>query len=682
VSGTGATLNFSTTEAGTYYYLVLAAGDGAPDAATVVAQGTAVAKATGAATSGANSPTISGLSDGTAYKAYVVVKDIDNNVSAVSTILLTTLDTTAPTLTATSASSVSGTGATLNFSTTEAGTYYYLVLAAGDGAPDAATVVAQGSAVAKATSSATSGANSVSITGLASQTAYKTYVVVEDSAGNISAVSTILITTLDTTAPTLTATSASSVSGTGATLNFSTTEAGTYYYLVLAAGDGAPDAATVVAQGTAVAKATSSATFGANSVSITGLAAESAYNAYVVVRDSAGNISGVSTVSLTTLADLEAPLLSSVSASNLDETQGTLNFTTSEAGTYYYLVLAASDNAPADATAVIAQGTAVAKATGAATSGTQSLAITGLGVNSSYNAYVIVVDGAGNASTISTVTFKTTDPNTENIVVNEREKPSPENVIPINEEIQYDDQTLANIWQLQLLIQSNINNRNFPPLVSKETYSIINPETNLVYIFREQLIQDKGLDTFLELVSVSKNLDRIEFSNAFERIYGQSLLKWYVQVAAPKILSEFEWIGLSSQLRRLIIFSSGPSAAPQNRVLKQEKEVLEKSLVELAQDSLIAYGGITKLSLFLDSANSARYKSRPLTAFRLIYGCTFQEWYKQVGKFDLQTSLGIGHLQSPNLKMNKDPIDFKQTKTASNLSFGTKENLREGTKYA
>ena len=148
------------------------------------------------------------------------------------------------------------------------------------------------------------------------------------------------------------------------------------------------------------------------------------------------------------------------------------------------------------------------------------------------------------------------------------------------------------------------------------------------------------------------------------------------------MLSEFELISPSSNLRRLIDFSSGPSAATQKGVLKQEKEVLQKSLVELVQDSLIAYGGSTKLALFLDSANSASYKSRPLTAFRLIYGYTFQQWYKQVGKFDLQTNLGIGRLQSPNLKMNKDPIDFKQTETASNLSFGTKENLREGTEYA
>ena len=331
---------------------------------------------------------------------------------------------------------------------------------------------------------------------------------------------------------------------------------------------------------------------------------------------------------------------------------------------------------------MIAQGSAVAKATAVATSGAQSLAITGLGVNSFYTAYVIVVDGAGNASTIYTVTFKTTDPGTEKTVVNKREKPSPENVIAINEEIQYDDQLLANILQLQLLIQSYEDKRTLESLVSQETNSIINPETQLGYTFREQLIKEKGLDSFAELVSISKNLNEIEFSKAFERIYGQSFIRWYVQTAAPKMLSEFELISPSSNLRRLIDFSSGPSAATQKGVLKQEKEVLQKSLVELVQDSLIAYGGSTKLALFLDSANSASYKSRPLTAFRLIYGYTFQQWYKQVGKFDLQTNLGIGRLQSPNLKMNKDPIDFKQTETASNLSFGTKENLREGTEYA
>ena len=676
-SGSGAKLNFSTTEAGTYYYLVLAAGASTPNAATVVAQGLAFAKATSSATSGANSPTISGLSDGTSYKAHVVVKDSAHNISAVSTISFTTLDTTAPTLSLTSASPVTASGATLNFSTNQAGTYYYLVLAAGASAPDAATVKLQGSAVAKATSSATSGANSATLTGLVSETAYKAYLVVEDASGNISAVSPISFTTLDATAPTLSETSAPEVSGSGATLNFSTDEAGTYYYLVLAAGASTPTAAEVVAQGVAVAKATSSATSGANSLTISGLAAETAYVVYVVVKDNSGNTSGISSVSLTTLADLETPLLSSVTASNLGNTQATLNFTSSEAGTYYYLVLAAGASAP-DAATVKLQGVAIAKATGSATSRAQSLAITSLGVNSSYTAYVIVVDAAGNESTIYTVTFKTTETNTETTVVNYRENPSSEQVMPINQEIQYNEQADANIWQLQLGIQSIKDISAIERRMSQQMNSIINPDIRLVDLFINQLIKETTKDSFVELLSVSKDADRIEYSNTFERIYGQSFGRWYVRTAVPKVLSAFELSKPSTYLNALTTLSPSSRVSLPEIGLKQEKEVLQKNLKELLQDSLIAYGGATKFALYLESTNSKRYKSRPLTAFRLIYGYTFQEWYRQVGQFDLRRNLGMSVLGGPNLKMNKDAENIKRTATASNLNFGTQENLREG----
>ena len=58
----------------------------------------------------------------------------------------------------------------------------------------------------------------------------------------------------DVTAPTLSATSASGTTATTTTLNYTTDEAGTYFVLIYAAADPAPDAAAVIAQGTAVAK--------------------------------------------------------------------------------------------------------------------------------------------------------------------------------------------------------------------------------------------------------------------------------------------------------------------------------------------------------------------------------------------------------------------------------------------
>ena len=218
------------------------------------------------------------------------------NFGPVDTSLYTYLsaaDTTTPTLSSTSADSLSASGATIHFTSDESGTYYYVVYPAADAAPDAATIKGGTSGAAIA------GANSFSVTGLSASTDYTVYVVVEDGAGNTSAIADIDFTTssaADTTAPTLSSTSADSLSASGATIHFTSDETGTYYYVVYPAADAAPDAATIKGgtSGAAIA--------GANSFSVTGLSASTDYTVYVVVEDGAGNTSAIATVTFTTTA--------------------------------------------------------------------------------------------------------------------------------------------------------------------------------------------------------------------------------------------------------------------------------------------------------------------------------------------------------------------------------------------
>ncbi|MBV5267926.1 MAG: hypothetical protein JZU67_05375, partial [Burkholderiaceae bacterium] len=120
---------------------------------------------------------------------------------------------------------------------------------------------------------------------------------VPTGSNNIAGAKAIVI---DTTAPTLSSTSASSVVSTTATLNFTSNEAGTSYYLIYASADEAPDAATIAAQGTAVTKSSAAALAAANTSNVTGLIAGTAYKAYVIVKDTADNSSTVSTITLTT----------------------------------------------------------------------------------------------------------------------------------------------------------------------------------------------------------------------------------------------------------------------------------------------------------------------------------------------------------------------------------------------
>ncbi|SHJ24696.1 Ig-like domain-containing protein, partial [Pseudobutyrivibrio xylanivorans] len=136
------------------------------------------------------------------------------------------------------------------------------------------------------------------VTGVAAGTATIT-VTTED--GDFEAECEVTVTA-DETAPTLSLVSATRTAAETATLAFTSSEAGTYYYLVLAAAAEAPNAATIKAQGDAVAKGTAAATASANSVSITGLTADTAYKAYVVVEDAAVNISDVSTTDIASTA--------------------------------------------------------------------------------------------------------------------------------------------------------------------------------------------------------------------------------------------------------------------------------------------------------------------------------------------------------------------------------------------
>ncbi len=128
-----------------------------------------------------------------------------------------------------------------------------------------------------------------------------TYEISDGNGGTDTA--TVNMNVVDQTSPVLSVTGTSGVTDTTATLEFTSDEAGTYYYLIYSAEDAAPDAATIKAQGTAVAKGTCAAAAAANTVDVTGLTALTAYNAYVVVEDGSANVSTVATVPFITTAD-------------------------------------------------------------------------------------------------------------------------------------------------------------------------------------------------------------------------------------------------------------------------------------------------------------------------------------------------------------------------------------------
>lgn len=152
----------------------------------------------------------------------------------------------------------------------------------------------------------------------------------------------------DVTAPVLSAGSATSVAATTATLNFTSGEAGTYYYLVYAAATAAPTEAEVKAQGTALKKGSAAATAAAQTISLTGLTASTAYKAYVIVEDSLLNQSNLLSITLTTIASAPAPAEPTIDFAAIAAAQAAAKVAADKAAADKLL----ADKAAADAKAV------------------------------------------------------------------------------------------------------------------------------------------------------------------------------------------------------------------------------------------------------------------------------------------------------------------------------------------
>jgi hypothetical protein len=257
-----------------------------------------------------------------------------------STSLVFTLDTTLPTITSFTSSTTNGTygaGATINITAN---------FSESVGASAEVTVTLDTGAVVVLTHASAgntlSGTYTVGSSDSSSDLTVSSYSIsspVEDTAGNLMTSTAVPVVAsniagakalvIDTTSPLLSSVSISAVTGNSANLNFTSNESGTYYYLVYAASDTAPSAATIVAQGAAVSKGTLTHTTVAKTVAASGLSASTQYVAYLVVKDSAGNFSTVSNTSFTTtIAVPNAPVLQAASDSGSSNSDKITNIDT------------------------------------------------------------------------------------------------------------------------------------------------------------------------------------------------------------------------------------------------------------------------------------------------------------------------------------------------------------------
>ncbi|MDD5221106.1 MAG: fibronectin type III domain-containing protein, partial [Candidatus Pacebacteria bacterium] len=264
---------------------------------------------------------LSSLTSSTTYYYRVKSKDAANNLTTSSIYNFTTAqakaDSTAPTISDVATSSITLSGATITWTTTENS----------DSIVDYGLTTALGSMTGNIDDSTTS--HSISLTGLTQNTKYYFQVRSADSSGNRKTDNNggdyySFTTTADTTDPVISAIQASVVDRNSANITWTTDEAGTSQVEYATSSDLSGSSSTTLVTDLTLQ----------HSVVISGLTANTKYYYRVKSKDAADN-EGVSNIydftTATSKEDSAGPDISSVTISNISLTGATVTWTTSEA---------------------------------------------------------------------------------------------------------------------------------------------------------------------------------------------------------------------------------------------------------------------------------------------------------------------------------------------------------------
>jgi hypothetical protein len=303
---------------------------------------------------------------------YVVVADADGNVSA--PLMIIALDLIAPKLPAGSVNRTSDTAATIGFTTDEAGTANYVVVSSGSAVPTSVSV-RSGNSLGSVASGAVSGKAVVLTAG-----AKDIHVVVTDADGNISA--PLKIAAPDNVPPVLSAGNMNRMSDVETTIGFTTTKAGTAYYIVVNSGSAVPTNASVKA-GTSLFTVLAGAATNKAIVTTAG-----AKDVYVVVVDAPGNVSAPLRIVVPAYAP---PVLSAGTSSRTSDTAATIGFTATKAGTAFCYITGSGE---IGATNRYVRNSGISLGSSVAGANSKPVVLTA----GAKDIYVVVLDAAGNVS--------------------------------------------------------------------------------------------------------------------------------------------------------------------------------------------------------------------------------------------------------------------------------------------
>ncbi|MBZ5538877.1 MAG: fibronectin type III domain-containing protein, partial [Acidobacteriia bacterium] len=328
---------------------------------------------------------LSGLTGSTLYHYRVKSKDAAGNLATSGDFTFTTSatpDTTPPTISAVSSSSITSSAATISWTTDEAS----------DSQVDYGTTTGYGSSTPLNASLVTS--HSAGLSGLTGSTLYHYRVKSKDAAGNLATSGDFTFTTSatpDTTPPIISAVSSSSITSSAATISWTTDEA----------SDSQVDYGTTTGYGSSTALNASLVT--AHSAGLSGLTGSTLYHYRVKSKDAAGNMATSGDFTFSTLAatDTTAPVISSVGVISVDATTATMSWTTNEAA-----------DSQVEYGTTTAYGTLTSLSPSLVTA--HSIGLTGLSANTQYHYRVRSRDAAANLALSEDFAFTTTTEETTN----------------------------------------------------------------------------------------------------------------------------------------------------------------------------------------------------------------------------------------------------------------------------
>ena len=202
-------------------------------------------------------------------------------------------DKTKPVVNITNLDLLSGSDISFDFTSSEVGTYYYIIREKDADPPTKSEMVNRVSSnnVTSGTGSAVVGKNTVKVSNLGEKKEYVLYVMVVDGAKNVSDLANKSFQMKDGSPPVVKSLTVLPLhGGKSAEYTFTASEAGDYYYYVRKKTTAAdPTTADIVAKPTGAGKVKSGELFIRDI--LTGLDAETEYQLYVVMKDTSGNYS-------------------------------------------------------------------------------------------------------------------------------------------------------------------------------------------------------------------------------------------------------------------------------------------------------------------------------------------------------------------------------------------------------